>query len=159
VAVSGVVFVLSLARQAYALRLFSKRGGQCRQLCYHITAGAVGWGIAGGASCLALISMLHLSPMAAASMTILAAAGGDKYTDSGRGLARVIGIIALRSAMPNASWLEVIRTFESGHISRSSDSQSKLQPSPQDSDISTPPSESTKESSSTSESGKNDNES
>jgi hypothetical protein len=159
VAVSGVVFVLSLARQAYALRLFSKRGGQCRQLCYHITAGAVGWGIAGGASCLALISMLHLSPMAAASMTILAAAGGDKYTDSGRGLARVIGIIALRSAMPNASWLEVIRTFESGHSSRPSDLQSKSQPSQEDSDTSGPPSKNTNESSISDNSKSNDNES
>lgn len=148
VAVSGVVFVLSLARQAYALRLFAKRGSQCRQLCYHITAGAIGWGIAGGASCLALISMLKLSPMASASMTILAAAGGDKYTDSGRGLARVIGIIALRSTMPGASWVEVIRTFESGHSLQPLDSQLRSQQSEQDSRIFGKPTASISESSS-----------
>jgi hypothetical protein len=128
VAVSGVVFVLSLARQAYALRLFAKRGSQCRQLCYHITAGAIGWGIAGGAACLALISMAKFPPLAAASLTVLLSAGGDAYTDSGRTLGRVIGIIALRSAMPGVPWSEIIRIFESGQSGMSPDLQSK-QPS------------------------------
>jgi hypothetical protein len=156
VAVSGVVFVLSLARQAYALRLFAKRGSQCRQLCYHITAGAIGWGIAGGAACLALISMAKFPPLAAASMTVLAAAGGDAYTDSGRILARVTGIIALRSAMPGVPWSEIIRVFESGQSIPQSDLPSKLPLSRLDSPTFGPQNASMSESSSNDSSKSND---
>ena len=156
VAVSGVVFVLSLARQAYALRLFAKRGSQCRQLCYHITAGAIGWGIAGGAACLALISMAKFPPLAAASLTVLLSAGGDAYTDSGRTLGRVIGIIALRSAVPGVPWSEIIRIFESGQSGMSPDLQSKQPSLPPEYGIFGKPTASINESSSSDSSKSND---
>ena len=156
---SVVVFVWSLARQAYALRLFAKRGSACRQLCYHISAGAVGWGITGGAACLALISMARFPPLAAASLTVLASAGGDAYTDSGRTLGRVIGIIALRSAMPGVPWSEIMRVFENSQSAPLSESQSKPQQSPQDSDISTRRNASINASSNSDNNNSSDNES
>jgi hypothetical protein len=75
-----------------------------------------------------LISTARFPPLAAASLTVLLSAGGDAYTDSGRTLGRVIGIIALRSAMPGVPWSEIIRIFESGQSGMSPDLQSK-QPS------------------------------
>ena len=113
VAVSAVVFVLSLARQAYALRVFSKPSVQCRRICYHIAAGSSGWAITGGAACLALTSNTSLTPMAAASGTVLVACCFDFATDSGRTFARAIGFIALRLAAPNAALADVLKLFES----------------------------------------------
>lgn len=81
--------------------------------------------------------MARFPPLAAASLTVLVSAGGDAYTDSGRTLGRVIGIIALRSAMPGVPWSEIIRIFESSQSAPLSELQSKPQQSPQDLDIST----------------------
>ena len=155
VAVSGVVFVLSLARQAYALRVFSKPGVQCRRLCYHIAAGAACWAIVGGAGCLGLCEM-GCPPLLAASLTVLVAASCDKYTDSGRIFVRMIAFTALRFSVPNAELREIMKLFENGQPVSSSDSQPRLSPSGEEFGISGPQNRSTSESSSNDSSRNND---
>ena len=158
VAVSGVVFVLSLSRQAYALRVFSKPGVQCRKLCYHITAGAACWAIVGGAGCLGICEM-GCPPLLAASITVLVAASCDKYTDSGRIFVRMIAFTALRFSVPNAELREIMKLFESGQPASSSDSPLKLSQSGEGFGISGPPNRNTNASSSNDSDKSRDSES
>lgn len=99
IAMSAIVFGLSVARQVQTLHIWAGRRERCRRIALRIWASAAINAAVGGAICLIQISHFKVEIMTASPVTVVVMACYDFSSDGGRRLLKMMVATWLRSVL------------------------------------------------------------